>query len=79
MLQDMDHQEASCVLYVKVVKLDKLEQRKFCALTVNRLGIVSITVHNDLILCVSFMHDPGDLFRQKSPDILCSAECQVYM
>jgi len=28
MLHDMDHMEASCVFYVKVGKLNKLEQSK---------------------------------------------------
>jgi hypothetical protein len=34
MLQDMDHMEVCCVLYVKVGRFDQLEQRKICVLAV---------------------------------------------
>jgi len=79
MLQDMDHMEASCVFYVKVGKLDQLEQSKFCVLTITSLGIVMITVQDDSIFSVSFMYDPGDLLRQTSPDVLSIEEYLVYM
>jgi len=34
MLQDMDHMEASCVFYVEVGTLDRLDQSKIWVLTV---------------------------------------------
>jgi len=79
MLQDMDHTEASCVFYVKVGTLDQLEQSKFCVLTVTRLGIVMLTIQDDLIVSVSFMYDPGDLLRRTSPDVLSVEQYRVYM
>jgi hypothetical protein len=49
MLQETDHTEARCVFYVKVGRFDQFEQSKFSVLTVTSLGIVMLTVHNDLI------------------------------
>jgi len=37
MLQVMNHKEASCVLYAKVVTLDQLEHSKICVQTVTSL------------------------------------------
>jgi len=54
MLQDMDNMEASCVLYVKVGTLTRLEQSKTPVLTVKETGIVRLTVQHDLIVSVSF-------------------------
>jgi len=52
MLQDMDHMEASCIFYVKVGRFDQLEQSKISVLTVTSLGIVMLTVHQDLMVGV---------------------------
>jgi hypothetical protein len=52
MLQEVDHMEASCVLYVKVGRFDQFEQRKISGWTVTSLGIVMITVHYDLLVSV---------------------------
>ena len=52
MLEEMDHMEASCVLYVKVGRIDQFEQTKISVLTVTSLGIVMLTVHYDLIISV---------------------------
>jgi len=79
MLPDMDHMEAGCIFYVKVGTLDQLEQSKFCVLTVTKLGIVMLTIQDELIFNVSFMYDPGDLLRPTSPDILSVEEYSVYM
>jgi len=79
MLQDMDHMEASCILYVKVGALDQLEHSKFCVLTVTKLGIVMITVKDDLIFNISSMYDPGDLLRQTSTQALSVEEWPDYM
>jgi len=76
---NMDHMEASCIFYVKVGTLDQLEQSKFCALTVTKLGIVMLTVQDDSIFSVNFIYDPGDLLRQTSPDLLSVEEYPVYM
>jgi len=43
--QDMDHMEASCVLYVKVGRFHLLEQSKISVLTVTSLGILMLTLH----------------------------------
>ena len=77
MLQNMDHMEASWVFCVKVGRLDRHEQRKFCVLTVTKLGIVMITVQDDSTFSVSFMYDPGDLVRRTSPNVLSVEECPV--
>jgi len=76
---NMDHMEASCIFYVKVGTRDQLEQSKFCALTVTKLGIVMLTVQDDSIFSVNFIYDPGDLLRQTSPDLLSVEEYPVYM
>jgi hypothetical protein len=45
MLQDMDSLEASCVLYGKVGKLKHLEHGQIGLVTVNKVGIVTLTYH----------------------------------
>ena len=70
MLQVMDNMEASCVFYVKVGTFTHLEQSKISLLTVNKSGIVTLTVKNDMIVSVVFMYYPGDRCRQTSADIL---------
>jgi len=55
MLQVMDNMEASCVLYVKVGTFTHLEQSKMSLLTVDKSGIVTLTVHHDMILSVIFI------------------------
>jgi len=55
MLQEMDTMEASCVFHVKVGTFTHLEQSKINLLTVNKLGIVRLTLQHDLIVSVSFM------------------------
>ena len=52
MLQDMDHIEASCVLYVEVGTLNRVEQSTICVLTVTTLGIAMLTVHHDMMFRV---------------------------
>jgi hypothetical protein len=49
MLQEMDHMETSCVIYVKVGRFDQYKQSKISVLTVTSLGIVMLTVHYDMI------------------------------
>jgi len=79
MLQEMDHMEASCVFYVKVGRFDQFEQSKISVLTVTSLGIVMLTVHYDLIVSMWFIWDPGNVFRQTSPEVLSIAECSFYI
>jgi len=55
MLQDMDHIEASCGIYVEVGTLNRLEQTKICVLTVSTLGIRMLTVHHDMMFSVCIM------------------------
>jgi len=74
MLQVVDNMEASCVFYVKVGTFTHLEQSKISLLTVNRSGIVTLTVQHDMIISVIFMQYPGDYLRQTSADILSLEE-----
>jgi len=52
MLQEMEHMEASCVLYVKVGRFDQFKQSKIRVLNVTLLGILMLRVHYDLIVGV---------------------------
>jgi len=52
MLQEMDHMEASCIIYVKVGRFDQFEQSKISVLTCTSLGIVMLIVHYNLIVSV---------------------------
>jgi hypothetical protein len=70
MLQVMDNMEASCVFYVKVGTFTHLEQSKISLLTVNKSGIVTLTVQHDKIVTIIVMLYPGDYLRQTSADIL---------
>jgi len=54
MVQVMDNMEASCVCYVKVSTFTHLEQSKISLLTVNKSGIVTLTVQHDKIVSVIF-------------------------
>jgi hypothetical protein len=55
MLQVMDNMEVSCVFYVKVSTFTHLEQSKTALLTVNKSGIMTLTVQHDMIVSVSFI------------------------
>jgi len=55
MLQDMDIMEASFVFYVKGGMFTHLEQSKNTLLTVNKTGMVRLTVYHDFIASISFM------------------------
>jgi len=55
MLQDMDHMEASCVFYVEVGTLTRLEQSKIYILTITTLGIAMLTIDHDLMFSVCIM------------------------
>jgi hypothetical protein len=79
MLQDMDSMEASCVMYVKVGKLNHLERNQMWLVTVNKAGIVRLTIQHDMIVSVGFMYYPGDFLRQISADILFLKEGPIYL
>jgi len=70
MLQDMDTTEASWVSYVKVSTFTHLEQRKTSHFTVNKSGIVRLTIPHDLIVPVSYSCPAGNSLRQKSSGVL---------
>jgi len=55
MLQDMDNTEASCVFYVKVGMFTHLEQSNTFFLTVNKTGMVRLTIQHVMIAIVSVM------------------------
>jgi len=77
MLEDMDHMEASCIFYVKVGMLNHLKHSKIWLVTVNKTGIVRLTVQHDLIVSVSFMYYPGNFLRQTSANMLSLEECPI--
>jgi len=52
MLQDLDHMEASCILYVKVGRFDQLEQSKIRVLTVTSVATVMLTIDHLLMVGV---------------------------
>ena len=52
MLLDMDHTEASCIIYVEVGTLDLFEQSTICVLTVTTLGIAMLTVRHDMMCSI---------------------------
>jgi len=78
MLQNMDKMEASCIFDVKVSTFTQLEQSKISLVSVNKLGIVRLTVQHDRIVSVSMMYHPGDSLRQTSADGLSLEECSIY-
>jgi hypothetical protein len=69
MLQVMDSIEVSCVYYVKVSTFTHREQSKIGLFTVNKSGIVTLTVQHDMIVSFSFMLYPGDYLTQTSADV----------
>jgi hypothetical protein len=70
MLQVMDNMEASFVFYVKVSMFPHLEQSTIYLLTVNKSGIVTLTVQHDMILRVIFMQYRGEYLGQTSADLI---------
>jgi len=78
MLQHMDNMEASCVFYVKVGMFTDLEQSKISLLTVNKAGIVRLTIQHYLIVSVSFMYYPRDYVRQTSAAIVSLEQFSIY-
>jgi len=70
MLQVMDNMDASCIFYVKVSTFTHLEQSKISLLTVNKSGILMLTVQHDMIVSFIFMQYPGDYWRQTSVGVL---------
>jgi len=61
MFRDIDHMQASSIVYVKVGTFDEIEQSRICILTVTTTGIVMLTALHHLILSICFMNDPGDI------------------
>jgi len=55
MLLDMGNIDARCIFCVKVGMFIHLEQSKICYLTVNKLGILMLTIQHDLIISVCFI------------------------
>jgi hypothetical protein len=70
MLQVMDNMEVSWVFYVKVNTFTHLGQSNIAFLTVNKSGIVTLTIQHDMIVSISFMSYPGDYLRPTSANIL---------
>jgi hypothetical protein len=55
MLQVVENTEVSCFVYVKVSMFTHLEQSNIALLTVNKSGIMTLTVGHDVIVRVSCM------------------------
>jgi hypothetical protein len=79
MLLDMDNMEVSCAFYVKVGKSNHPERNQIWLLTVNKGGIVRLTVQHAMIVSVSFMYYPGDLLIQTSAVVLFIEEGRIYI
>jgi len=79
MLQDIDHMEVSCVFYIKVGTFDPLEPNKICVLTFTALEILMLSILHDLIFCICFIEEPGDLIGQTSPHVLSVKESHFYI
>jgi len=77
MLQDMDNMEASCIFYVKVSMFTHLEQSKISHLTVNKSGLVRLTLQHNWMVSISFLYHPRDSLRQTSADILFLKQCPI--
>jgi hypothetical protein len=75
----MDSMEASCVIYVKVGKLDHFEHNQIWLVTVNTAGIVWLTIQHDMIVRVSFMYYPRQILTETSPDFLFLEGGPVYI
>jgi hypothetical protein len=69
--------EVSCIYYVKVGIFTHLEQSKIFVLTVNKTGIVRLTVKHELIVIVSFMYYPSNYVQQTSSAVLCLEQCHI--
>jgi hypothetical protein len=69
MLRVMNNMEVSCVFYVTVSMFTHLEQSKIGLVTVNKSGIMTLTIQPDLIVSVCFRLYPGDDLRQTSADV----------
>jgi hypothetical protein len=65
----MENMEVSCVFYVKVSTFTHIEQSKITLLSVNKSGIMTLTVQHDMIVSVSFMLYPRHYLRQTSADV----------
>jgi len=78
MLQDMDNMEASCIFYVKVSTFTHLEQSTTSLLTVNKSGIVRLTVQHYLIVSISFMYYPWDSLRETSATVFSLEQRPIY-
>jgi hypothetical protein len=55
MLQVLDNMTASCVFYVKVGTFTHLEKGKISLLSINKSGIVMLTLQHELIVSIIFM------------------------
>ena len=58
------------VFYVKVGTFTDLGHSKISILTVNKFGIVKLTVQPDLMVSICVMLYPGDYLRHTSADVI---------
>jgi len=79
MLQDMDSMVASCISYVKVGKLNHLENSRIWLVSVNEAGIVRLTVQHRMIVSVSFMYYPWEFCRQTSANGVFPEKCPIHI
>jgi hypothetical protein len=71
--------EASCIFDVNVGMLNHHEPSQIRFVTVNKAGIVRLTVQHDINVRVSFMYYPGDFLRKTSADVLFIEEGPIYI
>jgi len=74
----MGNMEASSVFYVKVSRFTHLQQSKTSILTIDKSGIVRLTIQHDLIVSFSFMYYPGDSLRQTSAQVLSLEQSPIH-
>jgi hypothetical protein len=53
MVQVMDNMEANSIFYFKVGMFTHVEESKISLITVNKTGIVKLTIQHDLIVSIS--------------------------
>jgi hypothetical protein len=71
------HYGGKLCLYVKVGKLNHLEHSQIWLVTDNQVGIVRLTIQQEMIVSDSFMYYPVDFLRQTSADIVFITKCPI--
>jgi len=79
MLQEMNHIEASCIVYVNDGTLNRLEHSKFCILMVSTSRLAMVTVHHHITCRACVLLDPRQFLRHALADVLSIKEGTVFI